>query len=33
MRGLAPRIHQKEQQLFKVTDCLVMPGNDEFVSI
>jgi hypothetical protein len=29
MRGLDPRIHQKENALSQGMDCRVKPGNDE----
>jgi hypothetical protein len=28
MRGLDPRIHQKDSSRFKAMDCRVKPGND-----
>jgi hypothetical protein len=30
MRGLDPRIHLKEES-FKMMDCRVKPGNDEYI--
>jgi len=31
MRGLDPRIHQSSRKaFFKMMDCRVKPGNDEF---
>jgi len=32
MRGLDPRIHQKEKRLSKKMDCRVKPDNDELTS-